>query len=98
VPRRVHQPQPSHHCPRCRHDLAGLPGVGADASPAALITCPECGTPTTIMAARDARPEDRGWSYFVLWVTSVVMGMLLLACVIGVLLSVLWGVATTGGP
>lgn len=80
----------THHCPRCRHDLAGLPGVSPDADPTALLTCPECGTPTTIMAARDARPGNRGWTYFLLWVISVLMALLLASCVIGIVLSAVW--------
>jgi hypothetical protein len=84
-------PQPRGlHCPRCRQDLSGIPGSSPDADPTELLTCPECGKPTTIMAALDTRPDDRGWSYVVLWALSVVMGLLLLSCVVGVVVFAVW--------
>lgn len=88
------KPAPTLHCPRCRHDLAGLPGITPDADPTTLLTCPECGTPTTIMAALDTRPGSRGWTYFILWSISVLMGLLLLSCVLSILFSAVWSGVT----
>tara|TARA_R110000782_G_scaffold45706_10_gene101370 strand:+ start:19490 stop:19639 length:150 start_codon:yes stop_codon:yes gene_type:complete len=49
------------------------------------------------MAAMDTRPENRGWAYFVLWIVSVIMGLLLLSCVLGILFSAVW-TAVAPGP
>lgn len=89
-------PPPTLRCPRCRHELTGIPGSDARPDSPGLITCPECGTPTTLMAAGAVPAGDRGWGYFGLWMLSATTGLLLLACVIGILLSVVLAAAGSG--
>ncbi|MCC5822174.1 MAG: hypothetical protein LAT64_14085 [Phycisphaerales bacterium] len=85
------------HCPRCRHDLAGLPGVGPEPDPGAVLICPECGTPTTVMAALDTPREARGWLYFMLWTLAALGALLFCGCGLTILGTVVWGIFG-GGP
>lgn len=90
---------PTLHCPRCRHDLAGLPGtegLGKWADLGGVLICPECGTRTTLVAALDAPGGDRGWGYFVLWVVSAVMVLVLGGCLLTVLGAIIWSAAGPG--
>jgi hypothetical protein len=48
------------------------------------------------MAAGVTPAGGRGWGYFGLWILSATMGLLLLACVIGILLSVVLAAAGSG--
>lgn len=62
-----------------------------------MVTCPECGTPTTVMAALDTPPEDRGWLYFGLWTLAALGGLLFCGCGLSVVGMVVWSVFG-GGP
>lgn len=94
--------RPTLHCPRCRHDLTGLPQADApDAAADTVLTCPECGSATTIYAAADATIPRRGWGYFVLWVAFVMGLLLLLVCGLAAVVFGVWsslvGVGAGGG-
>lgn len=70
-------------CPACRYDLtghvAGLEHAGEPIRGETILTCPECGSSTTLAAATDPPEEEgRGPVYFVLWVISALI--LLLSC------------------
>jgi hypothetical protein len=85
--------RPTLHCPRCRHELTGLPGtegIGDWADLGGVLTCPECGSPTTLMAALDGPEGGRGPWYFVLWLVSVLMVLVLAGCVVSIIVAVVW--------
>lgn len=86
-------PRPTLHCPRCRHELTGLPGTDSLdgwADLGGVLTCPECGSLTTLMAALDKPAGWRGPGYFVLWLISVLMVLVLAGCIVSVVVAVVW--------
>jgi hypothetical protein len=85
--------RPTLHCPRCRHELTGLPGtegIGDWADLGDVLTCPECGCRTTLAAALDGPEGGRGPAYFVLWLVSVVMVLVLAGCIVSIGVAVVW--------
>lgn len=71
-------PPPRFRCPACRYDLSGqVEGLERSGGPVRAetpLTCPECGSPTTLAAAADVTDEQgRGPVYFLLWVVSAFM-------------------------
>ena len=87
---------PTLHCPRCRHELTGLPGAGPGADPETALVCPECGRATTVLAALDVPGGDRGWGFFLLWVVSGLMVLMLGGCVLTVLGALVWSAVGRG--
>jgi len=85
-------------CPSCRYDLTE--NVRAMPEPVrgdTEIMCSECGERTTGLAATSVGAENRGWGYFLLWLSAVGVVLLLLGSCGSVVLYVLLN-ATAGSP